>query len=165
MLNSVKTLKEEWPKVKDAPYSFIICLLVGICFGAGTILFLYCYFVIPDKDAQISLLQQKKDSLIDEQKQNHLTSTKNTKQDIRILLESINPEILRAIDAGQRDILVMMNIPTEVRLLNLSERPDFNKYLSIKQSRGGKIEDYIIDSNDMSWKADYHLCPQDALIK
>lgn len=89
----------------------------------------------------------------------------NTKQEIRTLLESVKPLILQKIDMGQKDILIMINIPTEVKLLDLSQRPDFNKFLSIKQSRGSKIEDYIIDSNDISWKASYHLYPKDALIK
>ena len=89
----------------------------------------------------------------------------NTKQEIRTLLESISPSILQKIDMGQKDILIMINIPTEVKLLDLSQRPDFKKFLSIKQSRSSNTKDYIIDLDDISWKAGYHLSPKDALIK
>ena len=57
MLEYLNALKQEWPTVKAAPRSFIICFIVGIIIGGGAILFLYSYFVLPGKDAQISLLQ------------------------------------------------------------------------------------------------------------
>jgi hypothetical protein len=96
----------------------------------------------------------------------------DTKQDIRFLLESINPEILQKIDTKQKEIRILISIPNEVELKGLSKRPDFNKFLSFKQCQCGDIKDsnsyvknYINELNDDSWRVGYCLYPKDALIK
>jgi hypothetical protein len=79
---------------------------------------------------------------------------------------TVNPKILQKIDMGEKDILIMINIPKEVELLNISKRTDFNKYLSLKQNHGQYGEDgCITDPNDISWKTVYHIYPKDALKK
>jgi hypothetical protein len=69
--------KKEWPIMKSAPFSFLICLVVGIFVGLMSIHLLYAHFVIPGKDSTInskdtiinskdltiSSLQQERDSL------------------------------------------------------------------------------------------------------
>lgn len=99
-------------------------------------------------------------------------STVDTKQAIRTLLESINPEILRGIDAGQKKILVGIGTTDVVKLLNLSERVDFDKYLSFGEAlseddfKGLDDPNIFIESDvGLMWVRSYYLHPKDALIK
>lgn len=95
------------------------------------------------------------------------------KQEIRTLLESINPEILSKIDKGRAKILVPISPTKLVKLTNLSENPNFNKYLSVEQfTRKDDFNDFkdpniLVDVNDFDWfwNNTYYLCPKDALIK
>lgn len=94
------------------------------------------------------------------------------KQDIRTLFESINPELLREIDAGQKKILTTIGTPNEITLSKLSERVDFDKYLSFKQitylDESNDLGDpnIVIDNGKYLWmEHGYYLYPKDALIK
>lgn len=91
-----------------------------------------------------------------------------TKQELRTFFEDVNEAILPMIDAGQKEIRISISIPKEVDLLNMSKRPDFDKFLSIKQCQCDDIygvEKYVNQSNDLSWRVGYCLYPKDALIK
>jgi len=173
--------KKEWPIVKTAPYSFAICFIVGIIVGTTGVLLLYDHFVLPDKDAQITLLQQEKDSLhsalqralTDEQKQTYSTNTKDMKQDIRTLLESISPLILDRIDAGHEKIPVLISMLKQIKLNDLSEHPDFDNFLTFDKC-GGSVRGAGKDAMYKGWvdeigetgeKRRYYLYPKDALIK
>jgi hypothetical protein len=74
------------------------------------------------------------------------------RQEIRALLESINPDILKLADSGAREIRVMIGNKNQNRLASLSEREGFSKYLSyaltgdnIGGGIGNKIGGYIYD--------------------
>ena len=96
-----------------------------------------------------------------------------TKQEIRTLLESINPAILSKIDKGQKKILVPINTYKLVKLTSLSENPNFGKYLSFKQvNRDDNFNNFkdpniFVEINDFSWSwcQTYYLYPKDALVK
>lgn len=172
MLEYLNALKQEWPTVKAAPRSFIICFIVGIIIGGGAILFLYSYFVLPGKDAQISLLQ----TLTDGQKQNSSDAKTDTKQDIRTFLESISPQILVKINAKEKKIGAWLGPINEGKLLTLAERAEFKNFLSFKKGSNvwtvtgagtGGEEHYglIRGVRESGTLVDYYLYPKDALIK
>lgn len=104
------------------------------------------------------------------QKQVHNT---DTKQDIRALLEDFNSVILQKIDMGQKKFLLPISMARQVKLTNLSERPDFNKYLRVEQfTREDDFNDYedpniFIKGSDYyySWMQAYYFYPKDALKK
>ena len=93
------------------------------------------------------------------------------KQEMRTFLESISPEILRRIDAGRKEILVCISTQDAVKLSNLSERVDFDKYLSFRQAtlegddfNGLGDPNIYIESNKYSWANNGHyLYPKDAI--
>ncbi len=94
------------------------------------------------------------------------------KQEIRTCLESINPEILQRIDAGRKKILVCISMQDAVKLSNLSERVDFDKYLSFRQAtlegdfNGLEDPNIFIENVKYMWVSNGHyLYPKDALIK
>ena len=103
----------------------------------------------------------------------------NTKHDIRTFLESINPAILQKIDTGQKEIPVFISVPKQIKLSDLSERSDFNKFLSFKQSGYAKgsgvvemtrngvdpTKDFIKELDQRGHMDGYYLYPKDALIK
>ena len=96
----------------------------------------------------------------------------DTKQEIRTCLESINPEILQRVDAGRKKILVCINTQDVVRLSNLSERVDFDKYLSFRQvtleDNLNELEDpnIYIEKGEYIWVNNGHyLYPKDALMR
>jgi len=97
----------------------------------------------------------------------------DTKQKIRTLLDSISPEILRRIEAGQKKILTTLGTADEVKLSNLSESADFSKYLSFKKiTREDDFNDFedpniFIKGADYfyNWENGHYLYPKDALIK
>lgn len=94
------------------------------------------------------------------------TKEQGTKQEIRTLFEAVSPKILKEIDSGDKDILVAINVPKEVELLNISKRPDFSKYLSLKQEHDRyDAIGCISDPNDVGKKSVYHIYPKDALVK
>ena len=100
------------------------------------------------------------------QREKPKVDTADTKQVIRTLFESVSPKILEKIDIGQKNILILINIPTEIKLLDLPQHSDFNKFLSFEQNHEpNETDEYIYDSNDHSWKAAYRIYPKDALIK
>ena len=151
-------MKNQLEKIRPWPYGLLIFLgliLISII--------LTSYSMYESKQQQIKVLQ----------KQIFDPNTINTKQEIRTLLESINPEILRRIYAGQKKILTTLSTPNEVKLSNLSERPDFEKYLSFKQINNEKddfndFEDpniFIEGDKYFSWEQAYYHYPKDALIK
>lgn len=105
-------------------------------------------------------------------RQNKPTS-ENTKQEIRSFLETVNPEILKRIDVGRKEILVCISTQDAVRLSNLSEYVDFNKYLSFRQatigeddSKGLEDPNIFIENNEYLWATNgYYLYPKDALMR
>jgi hypothetical protein len=96
-----------------------------------------------------------------EEKINELSgNNRDIKQEIRNFLESIKfvgPEILNKIDAKEEEIVVQMNILNQIKLTELSEHPDFDKFLFFE-----KGSSYTLNSEQM---AAYHLYPKDALRK
>jgi hypothetical protein len=166
---------KEWPIVKSAPCSFAVVLLIGVTIGCSIMFFIYSNFILPDKDAHVDLLQDQIDKLEKEKQPNSIDVTNITpvtKQEIRTFLESINPEILQRIDLGQKKILVCISTQDTVKLSNLSERVDFDKYLSVKQitfeddSNDLGDPNISIENDEYLWVNNGHyLYPQDALRK
>jgi len=106
----------------------------------------------------------------------------DTKQDIRTFLEIVNPKILTKVDAGQEEIHVYLGASSQAKLKNLSELPNFAKFLSfnqvnrtmqginydgndpdiisaVKQALG----DFIPELNEQGFAQGYCLYPKDAL--
>lgn len=107
------------------------------------------------------------------QKQIPNTDTINTKpvtkQELRTFLEDINREILQGIDS-RKDMHVLMGIPTQIRLIELSKRPDFDKFLYIQKSGAHCIGNMpevglIKEVGETGYMDGYYLVPKDALIK
>ncbi|MGB8225511.1 MAG: hypothetical protein WCE45_01395 [Sedimentisphaerales bacterium] len=172
-------IKKEWPVVKSAPYSFFMCFVSGIFIGGIIIFFAYSSFVLPAKDAQISLLQAEIAKLSKEKSVNNINAPV-TKQEMRSFLESVNPEILKMVDAKQREIYVLFSDPTRKGFFDLANRPDFNKFLSHRKTDDTFLgEQQIVrhkrDVNDSNYyinelgqygiREGYCLYPKDALIK
>lgn len=97
----------------------------------------------------------------------------NTKQGLRTFLESVNPEILQRIDKGGTEILTILSASSHVKLVNLSEQPDFNNYLSFKHI-GDEENDFndfedpnvFVEGDKMHiWTQAYYFYPKDALVK
>ena len=119
-------------------------------------------------------INELKDKLAIAQKQTPNTDTINvkpvTKQEIRAFLESINTEILQRIDGRQKEMHVLMSDSKRAKLIELSERPDFNKFLDIKKSGahciGGAPESgFIKEFGENGAMVGCYLYPKDALIK
>jgi len=79
-------------------------------------------------------------------------SDSDTKQDIRTLLESVNPEILKQIDFGKPEIKVEIGQIHFLKLVSLSDRTSFSKYMSYEHdgndiygSPGSSIGGYLND--------------------
>lgn len=94
----------------------------------------------------------------------------NTKQEIRTLLESINPLILQKVDARQKEIPMRIGIATQIKLSELSKYPDFDKFLSFKKTKktiigNGQAGNFIKELDEDSFSVGYYLYPKDALIK
>ena len=123
-----------------------------------------------DLQKEITTLQN---DLLDAQKQAQtapITTIKPvTKQEIRVFLESINPEILRKIDIRQKEIPILIGAVKQVKLSNLSERPDFKNFLSFTRGYGsvvgGGSNGYIDELGESGMKSRYILCPKDALVQ
>lgn len=153
--------------MKSAPCSCGLILIIGFGLGCLFMLFIYSSFIIPNKNAHIALLQ--------EQKKTNDEGDKNlkpiTKQEIRTFLESIHPEILRRIDHDYAKILTTLSVPNQVKLTNLSERPDFEKYMSFKQINNdtddfNDFDDpnvFIEGDEYFNWIQAHYLYPKDAL--
>ncbi len=151
--------------MKSAPYSFAVILFIGVVIGCAFMLFIYSNFILPDKDAHIELLQEQKAKLEKEKQPNGVgvTNIKTvTRQEIRTFLESISPKILQAIDAGQERVYVLISIPEQVELTNLSKQPDFSSFLSFEQS--GNV-DIHSGGNRAGHRDGYYFYPKDALTK
>lgn len=94
----------------------------------------------------------------------------DTKQDIRTFLESMNREIIQRIDTRQTEIHVLISIPKQIELKDLSKRPDFDKFLSCTPTGDiciacDHLKDFIMDLSQAGEKDGYYLHPKDALIK
>ena len=83
-------LKREWPIVRATPITSIICFFAG----CALILFLFSYFIIPGKDAQIHALEAKNGNLPPESRTN-----------TPLKLEAIGP-----VNSGQQLYLKIRNI-------------------------------------------------------
>lgn len=92
-----------------------------------------------------------------------LKNVHNTKQDIRNFFESVDPIILQKIDAGQKEIHVSITTPEQMKLLDLSKYPDFDKFLSFKQTEG--VITFIGGKNRTGVGGDYCFYPKDAITK
>lgn len=67
MLEWIRTQwRKEWPEMKDAPFAFIICSLVGVGLGVLIMTLAFEHLVIPAKDAHINLLQDETNKLVRE---------------------------------------------------------------------------------------------------
>lgn len=108
----------------------------------------------------------------DQQKkiEENVKAKQDIRQKIRSCLESIDPEILRRIDAGRKEILVCIGTQDAVKLSNLSERGDFDEYLSFRQvtlkDDFSALEDpnIYIENDKYVWVSEGHyLYPKDAL--
>jgi len=94
----------------------------------------------------------------------------DTKQEVRSFLESLNPKILKLVDAGKSEIHVMIGTVNQVKLSTLSERQDFKKYLSLTQTgntilggNSNQIGDFINEENQNGTMNGFILYPKDAL--
>ncbi|MGD0596689.1 MAG: hypothetical protein ABSA64_04085 [Sedimentisphaerales bacterium] len=85
----VERWEKEWPKVKKAPFAFIISLVIGLLVGAIGVFLLYNYFVLPGKDSNINSLQSTIGSL---QQQKDLLQ--NQKDDLQREKERLNTQII-----------------------------------------------------------------------
>ena len=81
-----------------------------------------------------------------------------TKQEIRTFLESVDENILRAIDSEIKKFDVRLKTIEQVKLNELSEHPDFKKYLTFEDT--GEI-----GFGKAGTSVKYILYPKDALIK
>jgi hypothetical protein len=172
-------LKTQWGKerveMRDAPFSFVICLIIGVVCGAVGVFLLYNYIVIPSKDAQISLhketinsLKAKVDDLQIALHQNDSENALKTKQKIRVFLKSFNPEVLQKIDAGEKEIPILSTKETMMKLMDLSTYPNFNNFLSFQEypakpnTFGGydtqvEIPGFIKELNPKNWLYKYRI--------
>jgi hypothetical protein len=51
--------QEEWPEVRNAIWSFVLCVIASLVIGAAVVYFLFSAVILPSKDATIQLLQQQ----------------------------------------------------------------------------------------------------------
>lgn len=65
----------------------------------------------------------------------------DTKQAIRSVLHSIHPDLISELDGGKKELDVFIGNFSATKLQQLSERPDFRKFLSLKET-----DNQIIDS-------------------
>lgn len=101
----------------------------------------------------------------------------DTKQDIRNFFESINPMILQIVDTRQKKFPILIGVVKEAKLSELSERPDFNKFLKYEQMEwtmfGARHPDAnkvlengaVVELNQHGTLQGYFLYPKDALVK
>jgi hypothetical protein len=101
-----------------------------------------------------------------------LAGSRDIKQEIRTLLETINPEILRRVDLGSNRINVMIGQIHATQLASLSSQERFSKYLEFKQTGGTmmashnvRLGDYLNDETESSMMVGHTLYPKDALKK
>jgi hypothetical protein len=162
--------KKEWPEMKDAPVAFTICSFVGFIIGIVVAAIVFEHVIIVGKDSTITLLQQKltllqseKDELSKELQNTPSQKAKDAKQDIRSFFESIDPNILKKIDAGQKEFHISITDSEQTKLLNLSKYPDFDKFLSFEQIEG--VITFVGGKNRTGVGGEYVFSPKDALIK
>jgi hypothetical protein len=144
-------LVKEWDTAMNTPIIFIFYTLVGICIS----FIFYTYVMLPRKNDLIALLQEENKKL---KSKDGNTQKPVTREEVRTFFESIAPEILQEIDAKQKEIRVDMSILQEIKFIELSERPDFGKYLSFTKEDGS----YTWNCVQMTV---YYIFPKDALIK
>jgi hypothetical protein len=95
----------------------------------------------------------------------------DTKQAIRSLFQTMNPILLTQIDAGRSELHIMVGRMSLMKLEQLSERSDFNKFLSFKETSlivmagsHNHIDDFLNEVNeDESQQTGIILFPMDAL--
>jgi hypothetical protein len=90
------------------------------------------------------------------------------KQQIRSILEQIHPQVLQLVDAGQRQIAVMIS---QNHLMKLQSIPDLANFIEMQPdgsvSMGGnnQIGGHIMDQEDPSYKSGFVLMAKDSLRK
>jgi hypothetical protein len=96
----------------------------------------------------------------------------DTKQDIRSFLESLHPDVLAKVDAGEKQIGVWLGPVNQTKLATLSERQGFSALLSVKSTNqiwmtAGEAQrgDFIRPTGENGTLVGYYLYPKDALIK
>jgi hypothetical protein len=93
----------------------------------------------------------------------------DTKKDLRALFGMTNPEIIKWIDAGSNSIPVMLGTVGQVRLSELTQRPDFKKYLSLMTTsasingNSNHIGDYINDMGENGLMSGFIFYPTEEL--
>ncbi|MGA2173228.1 MAG: hypothetical protein ABSG82_09525 [Sedimentisphaerales bacterium] len=137
-------------KILEAvPWSYRFLIILGLLFVSVTLTSYSIYKKIPNVD---------------------------TKQEIRIFLKSIDPNILQMIDAGKKEIHIFISKPKIMKLFDLYTYPDFNKFLSFQRSgdtnvEGNQKDDFINElppPGDISplyaYLEGYYLFPKPPLI-
>ncbi len=139
-------------------------LLWMIPVGIFTLLLLIRLAIAP-----YTIHQNQQQQIIELQKREEVAMT--SKQDIRSFLESINPEILKKIDVGQKEIRIFIGKPNAMKLVDFSTYPNFYKFLFFQQSDDKTFPDlpkdgFInqLDANEV-WLYGYYLYPRDAIKK
>lgn len=80
---------------------------------------------------------------------------RSLKQQIRDILRTINPEIIKRIDSGEQVIVVMINQMNLLELTQLAKDPAFSDYLEIRNAGGTisgtdiSMNGYLNDVNEM----------------
>ena len=59
----LQILREEWPEVTKAKFSFFLCAVVFLIIGGWIVYFLFNSFIIPGKEATIQALHAKSETL------------------------------------------------------------------------------------------------------
>lgn len=99
----------------------------------------------------------------------------HTKQEIRSFFNSVDSEILQKIDAGQKEIPVLISISKERELAALTTYSNFYNFLYVQKSDD---DGYVVESNELPSKKSgpqiidlrpthyrYYLYPKDNLVK
>jgi len=89
------------------------------------------------------------------------------KQQIRTLMESINPNVLGRIDAGQTQIPVLIGAINQAKLAEISQRGGFGAYLSFRKvgtTAGGQtFVSGFLNDDDVGMRQGFILMPKDAI--
>lgn len=116
------------------------------------------YSMYADKQEQINKLQNAKSV---------------TKLEIQDFLDFVHPWILKKIDKGQREMHIGLCTSTQIRLIELSKRPDFDKFLSIRKSgkqsstyKTSVDDDFIQEyGKEENYLEGYYFIIKDALVE
>jgi hypothetical protein len=96
----------------------------------------------------------------------------DTKQAIRSFLESLRPDVLAKVDAGEKQIGVWLGSVNQTKLSTLSERPWFDSFLSFKKTKQmwiimgeAQMGDFIRPTGEDGTLIGHYLYPKDSLIR